>query len=261
MSRMQRAATLLVLLATCQGAAAQPAPQVQLSYETYAAGLNVLDIRANLQQDAQSYRISVHFNTTGLFGAIFSAHSDTVVQGIWQGDDAEPLQFYSYGDQRGRPRRTLIEYANGDPVVRDLTPPAEEEREPVPPAMEAHTIDTLSAMATLMRHVADTGRCDGSVTTFDGRRVARITAHTVGQEMLARSHGSIYSGPALRCDFQGVQLAGFMRDADQAELRRPQQGVAWFAPLQTGGQPMPVRIAFHTRFFGDAIAYLVRPGR
>ena len=66
------------------------------------------------------------------------------------------------------------------PEIRDLQPADEREREPVPAALQRNTVDTLSAIALLMRHVADTGRCDGSTLTFDGRRLARITVQTVG---------------------------------------------------------------------------------
>jgi hypothetical protein len=60
----------------------------------------------------------------------------------------------------------------------------------------------------------------------------------------------------LRCDFEGKQLAGFRRDADQNELGKPNDGSAWFATVTPGGPPIPVRVSFTTPQFGDTTMYL-----
>src|SRR6185437_2574355 len=164
--------------------------------------------------DPRDYRLVVDYHTTGLFGAIIRSSMNSRVNGVWSEKEIDPLQFYSWGSLRGSPRRTLIEYSGGVPVIRDIQPPPSVERQPVPPSMQRNTIDTLSASALLMRRVADTGRCEGPATTFDGQRLARVTVTTAGEEMLTASHGSSFSGPALRCDFVGQQLAGFKLDDD-----------------------------------------------
>ncbi len=247
------------LPAQAQPAQTQPVPEtLDFTFATYAAGLNVVNFTGHLSADAREYRLELAYRTSGLFGAMIHSDMDTRVNGIWTDNSVEPLQFYSWGDIRGRARRTLINYADGVPDVRDLQPPNEEEREPVPVAEQRNTVDTLSAIALLMRHVADTGRCEGNVQTFDGRRLARISVVTAGEETLTRSHGSDFSGPALRCDFTGQQLAGFRRDDDPKEVRQPHHGSAWFAHEVPGAMPVPVRISFRTQWFGDAVAYLTK---
>jgi hypothetical protein len=37
-------------------------------------------------------------------------------------------------------------------------------------------------------------------------------------------------------------------------------GSAWLAPVVAGGPSLPVRMAFETRWFGDAIMYLTSIG-
>jgi hypothetical protein len=245
--------------ACAQPAMAQPTPEaLTFNFATYAAGLNVVNFQGSFSADAREYRLDLVYHTAGLFGAVIHSDMDTRVNGVWTDNTVSPLQFYSWGHIRGVPRRTLIEYANGQPLIRDLQPPNEEEREPVPAAEQHDTVDSLSAIALLMRHVADTGRCDGAITTFDGRRLARITVRTGGEDMLSPSHGSRYAGPALRCDFVGQQLAGFRRDDDPDVVRRPHRGSAWFARLMPGAMPVPVRLSFRTQWFGDAVAYLTK---
>ncbi len=253
---------LSCLAAAPRDAAAQTAPgQVQARYETYAVGVPVAELRSGFALGARDYRIEIAYETSGLIGALFRGHQTTTVQGLWDGDRPEPVRFIGDGYWRGEWRQTVIDYPHGQPVVRSLIPPNDhDEREPVPPELQTRSIDTLSAVALLMRRVARSGRCEAAATTFDGRRVVDIAARTVGREELEPSARSSFAGPALRCDFEGRLLAGFLRDADRAALSRPQHGSAWFAAAVPGEPPIPVRISFETRWFGPATMYLTGAG-
>lgn len=237
---------------------APPAPidaNLHLSYEAFAAGLSVIELAASVELTPQSYRVETRFRTSGLFGAVVHAESASSVSGRWQGRAAVPVQFYSYGTLRGTPRRTQIDYVGGEPFVRVLEP-ADDDREPVAKADERNAIDTLSALALLVHEFASTGSCGGETRIFDGRRVSEITVTDGGVETLEPDHHSRFRGAAHRCDFVGRQIAGFVKDVDRHDLQKPQRGAAWLAPALPGQTPMPVRIRFHTRFFGDATMYL-----
>jgi hypothetical protein len=261
---VRTALALLPLLVLASAARAQPAApaKVKLSFEAYAAGLNVIDIDAAIEMSPTGYRVAIDFHTTGVFGAVVHAHTQSIAAGAWRGNGVAPTRFYSYGTVRGAPRRTQIDFVGGQPTLKILEPPNDEEREPIPPEMERNTIDTLSALAELVHDVATTHGCDGHVSTFDGRRVSEISVHKVGEEVLEKESETVFGGPALRCDFEGRQTAGFVLDEDRATLAKPQHGTAWLAPVTPGGPALPVRMSFHTRFFGDAVMYLtaVQPG-
>jgi hypothetical protein len=258
---MLRWLLVLVCLSWVCVAKAQPASdRVHAEYETYAVGVPVAEISSGFALGPRDYRIDLAYHTTGLVGMMFRGHQTTMVQGVWDGDRPAPTRFEGDGFWRGAWRQTVIDYHRGEPVVRSLIPSNEEEREPVPPALQKGAIDTLSAVALLMRRVARAGRCEAEATTFDGRRAVDVAAHTVGQEQLEPSGRSSFAGPALRCDFEGRLLAGFLHDSDQAELSRPQHGSAWFAPVVPGAPPIPVRISFETRWFGPATMYLTAAG-
>jgi hypothetical protein len=126
----------------------------------------------------------------------------------------------------------------------------------VPPELQSHTVDTLSALAQLMRKVDSNGSCETAVHTYDGRRVLEVTARTGGQETLEPTSRSIFKGSALRCDFEGRVLAGFLLGQDGPQFRQPLRGSAWLAPVLPGAPRLPVRIAFETRWFGWATMYL-----
>jgi Protein of unknown function (DUF3108) len=256
MIAMCRLILLFLALFLVRPARADDFAPAHLAFSVYAAGLNVLDLQSDVNLGAQAYRVDLSLRTTGLFGALFHSDVKSFVQGDWNLGHPDPLRFASWGIVRGENRRTIIDYRAGQPVVTTLEPPVDEERDPVPPALQRDTVDTLSAMAMLVRTVATTGACDGHVTTFDGHRVLQITAHTAGVETLQSDGRSSFAGPALRCDFDGVQTGGFKHDVSQEELHRIHHSTAWLAHILPGSPALPVRVVFETDYFGHATAYL-----
>jgi hypothetical protein len=230
------------------------------SYETYAAGLHVAAVESGLSLGPWDYRMSLGYHTTGMVGFFLGGHQFDSVGGFWQSERAQPSRFLGQGTWHGTERLTEIDYRQGQPSIRQLTPPAADEREPVPESLQANTIDTLSALVELIHVVQVTGRCETTARTYDGRRAVEIEAHTVGEEMLAPTDRSSFAGKALRCDFSGRMLAGFKFGDDRSRDSKPMHGSAWLSAVVAGGPPLPVRLAFETRWFGDATMYLTDVG-
>ncbi|MDR3538591.1 MAG: DUF3108 domain-containing protein [Acetobacteraceae bacterium] len=230
--------------------------ELHASYDTYAAGLDVAEVEAGFGLGPWSYQVRLAYHTTGFVGFFYRGHQFNEVDGSWREDEPVPTEFSGEGEWRGQSRLARIDYRNGHPQIRTLVPPNEAEREVVPDALQANSIDTLSALADLIRHVADTGRCETVVHTYDGRRATEITAVTVGEEVLAPTSRSSFSGPALRCDFTGQMVAGFKFNDDQSADRKPLHGSAWLARVVPGAPPVPVRMTFETRWFGTTTMYL-----
>jgi hypothetical protein len=254
MRRIQ--ATLLLLLILAPAAADAQVTQVNLSYDTYAASLEVMRMHVFFGLGPWNYRINLDYRTTGLVGFFYRGHQVNTVRGLWNDEHAAPLEFYGNGVWHGQQRRTLIDYENGQPIVKDLEPPQASEREPVPADMQHDTMDTLSALAQLMRNVELRHTCATTVHTFDGRRVLEIVARNGGTDSLELTNRSSFSGPAMRCDFEGSEIAGFLIGDDDPDHRKPLHGSAWLAPVTQEAAPLPVRISFQTRWFGMATMYL-----
>ena len=249
---------LVVVLSSPGLAMAADAVPTHLDFSVYAAGLNILKLQSDVDIRPDRYRINLAYRTTGLLSAVISSQIDSFAQGRWNGVHPLPIRFGSWGQLSGTNRRTEIDYVGGQPEIRALEPASESDRDPVPASMQRDSMDTLSAMAMLLRQVATSGRCDGQAKMFDGRRLSEITVRTAGTETLEAESRSSFAGPALRCEMTGRQLAGFKHDTDEAELRKPHFSTAWFAPVTPGGQMLPVRVIFETRFFGHAIAYVTQ---
>ena len=248
---------LLPMLPLVQApASAAQTGQVHLTYETYAAGLDIMQMHAFFGMGPWNYQIAVDYHTTGLVGFFYRGQQVNSVRGRWQDEHPQPLEFFGEGIWHGQKRETLIDYDHDVPEVKRLQPPQMDEREPVPISLQQGTIDTLSALAALMHEVATNRRCDASVHTYDGRRVLELTARTGTVEDLDQTSRSIFHGAALRCDFEGRELAGFQIGQDDPEHRQPLHGSAWLASIEPEALPVPVRIGFQTRWFGWTTMYL-----
>ena len=247
----------LIGIAALPGVAVAQSPtSLHLSYDTYAAGLEVAKVAAGFGLGPYSYQMNLAYQTTGLVEVFNRGHQLSTVSGTWHGAQPEPFRFFGEGVWRGQHRIAHIDYEHGTPIVRQLVPPNEAERETVPDTLRENTIDTLSALMELIHNVGNTGRCETKVRTYDGRRATEIRASTVGEEVLEQTSRSTFVGRALRCDFAGRLLSGAKFDDDRDEDGKTMHGSAWLAPAISGGPPVPVRMTFETRWFGDATMYL-----
>ena len=254
----RRVLVLAALLSAGSARAAAPSGSFTVEYDGYAHGLIALKLQAALTLTPTGYSGRLTYRTAGFVGFMVHNESDSRVQGRFVGEAAKPLLFEGTGSLRGVHRETRINFDTDPPQVLALAPPVETERSPVPQAQTAHSIDTLSAITALVRQVAQTNTCDGRALTFDGRRLTQMTAHTTGKEMLAASARGTFAGLTLRCDFDGDQLAGFVKGEDPASLRRTQHGTAWLAQLAPGAPPLPVQVVFTNKVLGEVTLYLTR---
>lgn len=240
------------------------AEAAHLSYAIHGSVLGldaeVASIEADLQLEPDAYDVRLSYRTAGVTSLIVTASNASEARGRFDHGAASPTSFTSAGVFRGEQRRVEIAYDQGVPDVRALVPPSEPKRDPVPPAEQRGTIDPMSAMAQLVSTVARTGRCDGTLTTFDGRRVVAFTARTAGVQDLSRTDRSTFAGPALRCDVVSQQIAGFKHDDDEPRMHRPQSSSAWFARITPAGPPLLVRATFPTVFLGLVTMYLTSAG-
>jgi hypothetical protein len=87
-----------------------------------------------------------------------------------------------------------------------------------------------------------------------------MTVHGPTQVNIPQTHKQAYSGtPALRCDFIGQQVAGFIKDSpNRAKMAMPQPGSAWFKDVEGIGL-VPVRIEFNHPKLGHVTVVMQNP--
>lgn len=239
--------------------AAPPIQRAEMSYAGYVTGFNAMNARVGLELTPSGYQLGISFRTAGMISVFFRGNNLSLVDGTWHGSGVAPRHYESGGIWRGNPRHTEIDYPDGQPHLMAMLPQVEPDRDPVPAAMQRNTIDVLSAVAMLVHSVATTGRCEGIAATFDGHRVSEVKATTVGMETLPPESRSSFSGPALRCDLDGRQLAGFPKDAGPDDMiHKPQHSTVWLASPQPGMPQVPVLLFTEVRNLGHVTLYLTQ---
>lgn len=247
---MPRSLAALLALPFCLAlpagaSAAHPGP-VQASYTAYFSGFSIVTLDASIDLGAEAYRVAATMRTTGMLAMIVRGEQVSLVEGRVQPAGTPfalaPSRFLMEGTWRSTLRRVAMSWTGGQPDVLSVVPASQDEREPVPAELQRNTVDTLTALAALVRQAAGTGRCDGAAQVFDGRRRSDFTAATEGIDTLAAHKWGSFSGPALRCRFEGRQVAGFWRQGDRDEAAKPRGGFAWFASPAPGLPMIPVRI-------------------
>ena len=252
------AALLLAAASPSAGAhaAGEAGRVVRLSYTLYGHGLHVLDVTVDLRLTPDGYSVRLRDHTTGFLGFMLHTDVTSTAIGRFTANGVQPMHFESAGYSRGAQRDTVLDYVDGNPVVRVLTP-REPRRDPVDIGQARGSIDTLSAMADMMHQVQETGRCDGNALVFDGLRLTRVSSRTAGEQTVPPDSRSAYTGTALRCDFTTLEIAGFLHNEDEAKTRKPQHGSVWVTPVVPGAPALPVRIMFENPKLGLATMFLV----
>ena len=260
MSKPPRPVLALLLLAAAApragaASAADRGSTVRLRYALYGHGLHALDIAVDLRLTPDGYSVRLRDHTTGFLSLMLHTDVTSAAIGRFTAGGVQPLRFESAGYSRGARRDTVLDYADGNPVVRVQTP-AETRRDPVDIAQARGAIDTLSAMADLVQQVRRSGHCDGQALVFDGLRLTQVRSRTAGEQAVPPDDRSPYAGSALRCDFTSQQTAGFLHDSDEQQARKPQHGTAWVTRIVPGAPALPVRITFENPRLGLATMFL-----
>ena len=197
----------LALAALLPAALPARAETVAATYTVQAAGLTVMELNATLDITERGYAVEFRTRMRGVASAFASGQMTTRVEGVWEGEAARPRRYVAEGLWRGETRRTIVEWPNGQPVIRTMIPPNEGERLPVPEAEQRNTIDNLSALAQLVRQVRRSGTCNGAVRVYDGRRLSEMSARGQGREQFPPARDE-WSGTASKCAFECRFLCG-----------------------------------------------------
>ena len=243
--------------ATAQGGDKPASRTIRLSYAVYGHGFHVLDVVVDLRLTQQGYSVRLNNRTVGFLGFMLHTDVTSTAVGRFLPGGVQPVRFESKGYSRGAQRDTVLDYVDGNPVVRVLTP-VETRRDPVDPARARGSIDTLSAMADMMHQVQQTGRCDGQALVYDGLRLSRVSSATKGRQAVTPDGRSPYAGDALRCDFVSLEIGGFLHNDEEASMRKPQHGSAWVSPVVHDAPALPVRIMFENPKLGLATMFLTK---
>lgn len=235
-----------------------PAPDAHtsLSYTIYSHWLSVMDVTTDFLLTDHKFEVSTSVRAGGLLAVFVHMNIHAFARGDVVDGVVRPAAYDNAGWSRDALRHVVIDYPAGDPHVVLVSPP-EPRREPVPEDARRGAVDLLTAMMKSLAQVRKSGTCDGVFRIYDGLRLTRMTLRTAGMQVAPKVRKE-WSAPALRCDFVGQQVAGFIVDSQNKSLREPHGGSMWIEDIKGFG-PTVVRVEMEHPKVGHMTALLNDP--
>ncbi len=173
---------------------------------------------------ATRYRIAIDSRAEGFVDWFVDSSVAMVSTGLVTARGLMPLRFDSSVQDGPKHRRVLVDYAPGEVLV-SVSPKYGDWGFPATtPPQKLEAVDPLTAILslTLRLRATPSNPCGGPLQVFDGKQrydlrlrySARVTWNT-----------DVYKGPAIRCDVQYIEIAGFdpksaeQREADREDIR------------------------------------------
>ncbi|MDX2169624.1 MAG: DUF3108 domain-containing protein [Deltaproteobacteria bacterium] len=208
---------------------------IALDYEVRYGPLQILAMHSTMRQIADRYQARSEMRTVGMVALLFPWSATSSTDGHASGTTLRPELHRTRGELRGTARSVAIDYGPAGSVSTAVAPPAEDdERDPVPAALQQDTIDPLTAGLA-----AVASGCRGTLRVFDGRRRYDMALNDRGDGEVPSSRHNLYNGRARLCRVTITPLAGFWRRNTQEDYR-PSQLDAWVAAPAAGLRPVPV---------------------
>lgn len=231
----------LALLLCAAGASAEAAQSdLLLAYDVRYGGVTIMELEARLDLAVGSdrtYAIALEGRTVGLLDSLKPIAFAATSEGVSSGDRYQPALYSTTTVKRKKRKALTIAFTPDASPVTQFTPADDAEELPPPEVLEG-SVDPASAFLELVRSVAETSACSGTVEVFDGKRRYDVTFSSLSAEMLQRTSHSPYAGEAKRCKVKMRPIHGF-----KPGKRRPLDGTTlWFADVLNGAPPLPVRI-------------------
>src|SRR5579862_2808196 len=102
---------------------------VQLSFSLYAVGIPVAESYMKIDLAPSTYDMALRYRTTGLASVVAGGLLDQTSNGTVQRDQLMPLTYHSYVKLHGQDRVVALAFRNGDPLITQINPTNESERE------------------------------------------------------------------------------------------------------------------------------------
>jgi hypothetical protein len=230
--------------------------RVNLDYQIYFGGLNVIKVGIELGLGPNVYDVEARTETVGVTGFFAPWRSTATTRGEIEDGRLEPMQHRVSAQSRGKVRTIAIDFVDGDISNLVLIPPARTDpRDEIPADRRRGALDPASALLTLLHVMGEGKSCAGRFPVFDGRRRYDVVVVERGRETLAANNYSAFEGAAVRCDFHVEPL---VVDAPEHK-RRFRSGRAWFAEVFPGRPFVPVRLEVDGDYFQTLVHLSERP--
>lgn len=222
---------------------------VVLDYSIYFGGFHVLDARATLRAEDDTYEIEAEAQTEGFARWLFSWRGEARSAGRIADGRITPQVHRNWGDAGGSERLTELAYDGDGNVVDVYVDPERDPTKvhPLPEDAEVGTIDPLSLVIESSLRLSRGEVCDGRRAVFDGKRRYDVILTQIDETEIEPNSYSVYAGPAVACIMEYEQLGGHRLKRNKYEETARDRTI-WVARPLSDGPVVPVRLRIETAY-------------
>lgn len=158
----------VVALAPASAVEAQERRQ-QATYSLVIRGITIGNLSFSSVETGQNYAVSGRVQTSGLAGMLRKMGYEASVQGRVTGAGFAPQKYSQKGGSGSRVTEEVLVWRNGVPRIELQQPTRAPRENPLDPAKQRGTVDTLTAIFATLRDVPEAEACGQRLTLYDGR--------------------------------------------------------------------------------------------
>lgn len=249
----------LLLAGVATASQASENRRVTLDYAVYVGGWETIKLSFDTSLRPEGYHVKTALDGQGVLNWWFDWKMSAYSEGRLADGKLIPVRAGADSQWNGKSRRTRLSYpASGLPVVQ-ITPPAkDDDRDPVPDALQAGARDLSGAVLTLLSGIGRENGCNLREPVFDGRRRYDLVMAQLDRVRMAASDYSPFAGDAYKCSLKVHPIAGYKRNKEKRrKWRKSDTSTVWVGKVFDTIPPVPVRMQLDT-VMGALIVHLVK---
>jgi hypothetical protein len=258
-------AGLFLILATFSGPALSaggesegPSSDVStldLTWSLYVGGVPMGTAAMTARIEGDTYRASSRLETEGIVNRFWQSKIETASHGRIGVGKVQPSTYDSFQSrQSGRRQEVTLTFdETGLPGIKADPPYNENRAAPMTDEDKRHSLDPLSSVLFLTTSVEanDAKPCEVTAPVFDGRRRYDVVFSYERKQNIRMNNG-IYEGPALVCEVEYKQVAGYRQRIVERGMQMPKI-YSWVATIPSRSSPgrrymIPMRFWAETEF-------------
>jgi hypothetical protein len=232
----------------------KPASTLDISYDLYVGGIPLGKVAMSVRFQGEDYKAISTLETKGIVNAFWQAKIEAASSGRANDGRLQPSLYDSFSQNRSVERRhATLTFGPEGPKSMISDPPYGDNRYPVSEEQRKKTLDPLSAAVflTTTSTGAEAKACDAVAPIFDGRRRYDVVFNYMKKTDVHMDNG-LYSGPALVCQVQYKQIAGYQQSVIEQNRKFPKM-FAWVVSAKSNTDPnrsykVPLRVWAETDY-------------
>lgn len=239
---------------------------LDLKYDIYAGGFDVMSADLSLDLAPKTYKLGMTANTHNFIGKLFPWKGVyRTTGGAAKSGGPVPQEHLATTTWKGTVTRKKMEYdAAGDLTMLTTSEKNKtRERTDIKEDLYKGSVDLLTGMMMIIENTTAAKTCEGVFPVFDGKRRFDIKLHSPIEERLEKSKYSAFQGDTVRCTIKVMPVGGFVKkDAKRGWMavqshteERKHPPLVWFGK-GPGDRMIPVRMEIASAY-GSVVAHLM----